>query len=222
MISGLTPLPQDTKQTQITNPASKQLGKNDFLRLLIAQLTTQDPLNPLEGQEFTAQLAQFSSLEQMTQVNTNLEEIQKFNLALSNQSSINLIGKNVDLPGNSFNYTAGTSKSMNFQLGEDSSAVQVDIFDPTGQKVKTIALTDGSAGNHQVEWNGLDNAGQQAPSGAYTFQVTAENAAGNAVSVQTFSSGIVTDVLFESGQAFAVVNGQKMPVQQISRVSLNP
>ena len=79
---------------------NSSLGKDDFLKILVAQLQAQDPLAPMEGQEFASQLAQFSSLEQLTNVNSNLEASQAIDLALSNSAALALIGKKVDAPGN--------------------------------------------------------------------------------------------------------------------------
>jgi len=221
MIPGLTPLPSDTSTSQLPNAKDKQLGKEDFLKLLVAQLSTQDPLNPLEGQEFTAQLAQFSSLEQMTNINQNLEEIQKFNLAMNNSSAINLIGKKVDAPGKSFDHVSGQTETLSFSLGDDATSVKIDIFDNFGNKVDSVTLNNLQAGNNQAIWNGIDNAGKSLPTGSYTFQVSAEGINANLVEAKTFTSGLVTDVIFEDGKSYAIVNNEKLLVDEISRVSIN-
>ena len=97
MIEGIIP---SAGSTTVTTPASAQqpLGKEDFLKLLVAQLSAQDPLNPMDSREFTAQLAQFSALEQMTNVNSTLEELVTAQQAMGNSSMISLIGKLVDIP----------------------------------------------------------------------------------------------------------------------------
>jgi flagellar basal-body rod modification protein FlgD len=92
----------DSNTSTTTASAQETLGKDDFLRLLVAQLKAQDPLNPMEATEFTAQLAQFSSLEQMTNINSTLEELVAAQQAMGNSSLISIIGKLVDVPGNSF------------------------------------------------------------------------------------------------------------------------
>jgi flagellar basal-body rod modification protein FlgD len=213
--------PAATTGTAGVNPTGdSSLGKDDFLQILVAQLQAQDPLSPMEGQEFASQLAQFSSLEQLTNVNGNLEASQAFDLALSNNSAINLIGKSVDAPGNSIDLKTGDSKTLSFSLQEDAAEVNIDIYDSTGKKVSTTGLGAQSNGLHEFVWNGRDTSGALLSTGQYTFNIKAEDTAGNFVNSETFSAGLVTDVIFEQGQAFAVVNGQKLSVSDISKVSL--
>ncbi len=219
MIAGITPIPNTNKEgASVTGGAD--LGKDDFLTLLVAQLEHQDPLSPQDGQEFAAQLAQFSSLEQLTNINDNLETSQAFDLALSNSSMVNLIGKTVDAPGNTFDLGAGETETLSFVLAEDATEVTIDIFDATGAKVNTLSVGALSGGQKEFVWNGLDSSGAPLPAGKYSFSVAGENAAGNFVETGTFAAGVVTDIVFEEGQAFAIVNGQKIAVNEISKISL--
>jgi flagellar basal-body rod modification protein FlgD len=209
-----------TGTTGTTATGDSALGKDDFLQILVAQLEAQDPLAPMEGQEFASQLAQFSSLEQLTNVNSNLETSQAFDLALSNSSSLALIGKTVDAPGNAIDLKSGETKSLSFSLDKDATSTSIDIFDSTGAKVSSVDLGAQSTGLHEFVWNGRDASGALLPAGNYTYKVTAADANGNFVTTETFSAGLVTDVIFEDGQAFAIVNGQKLPVNEITKVSL--
>ena len=196
------------------------LGKDDFMKILVAQLQAQDPLSPMEGQEFASQLAQFSSLEQLTNVNGNLETMQAFNLALSNNSTIDLIGKTVDAPGKTVDLKSGEVETLSFSLEKDATDVTIDIYDSTGKKVSTANLGAQSNGLHEFVWSGTDASGALLPAGTYNFNITASDSAGNFVPAETFAAGKVTDVIFEDGKAFAIVNGQKLAVDEISKVSL--
>ncbi len=223
MIIGLIPTPTEIAAAGSTSgdvAKSNELGKNDFLRLLIAQLQAQDPLDPQGAEDFSAQLAQFSSLEQLTNVNENLKQIESFGQAVNNASLINLVGKNVDSPGDRIDYNTGETKTLNFSLSADAAQVKVDIFDSTGNKVTTLTLSNQSAGNNQALWNGNDGTGKPVQPGAFTFQVTATNANGDEIPVQTFISGKITDVLFEEDGVQVIINGQKTAVSEISRVSI--
>ena len=160
-----------------------------------------------------------NSLEQITNVNENLKEIQKFEAALSNSSAINLIGKTIDAPGNTIDLKAGQAKTLSFALAEDATQVSLDIFNSTGQKVNTITLDNQSAGTNQFIWNGIDASGKPVSPGSYAFQVDAIDGSGNTIESETFVDGLVTDVVFENNEAFAIVNDQKLRVSQISRVS---
>ena len=219
MIAGIEPIPS-TKSEGNSLTAGASLGKDDFLKLLVAQLEHQDPLAPQEGQEFAAQLAQFSSLEQLTNINDNLEASQAFDLALSNSSMVNLIGKTVDAPGNKFDLDKGETETLSFSLGEDASEVSIDIFNSAGANVASLSLGAQSAGQKEFVWPGTDSNGAPLPAGTYTFGVSAEDSSGNFIESGTFSAGVISDIIFEEGKTFAVVNGQKVSVNEISKVSL--
>ncbi len=221
MIPGTSPIPASANTDSTPAVFQKSMGKDDFLKLLIAQLAAQDPLSPMEAQDFSAQLAQFSSLEQITQVNANLESIRKLEESLSNFSAINLIGKLVDAPGNSFDFTSGGTKVLSYNLGQDAASVKIEIFDTSGKKVDTQNLTNQLAGANQIIWDGKDSTGKALNSGNYTFQVTAETKTGNFVTTSTFASGLVTDVVFKDNKAFALVNGEPLAVDELTRISLN-
>lgn len=204
----------------IAATGDSSLGKDDFLQILVAQLQAQDPLAPMEGQEFASQLAQFSSLEQLTNVNDNLEASQAFDVAMSNNSAIALIGKNVDAPGNAVDLKSGEVETLSFSLDGDAADVSIDIFNSTGAIVSTIDLGAQTKGLREYVWNGTDSSGALLPAGNYTFNVPASDSVGNFVPTETFAAGLVTDVIFEGGQAYAIVNGQKLAVNEISKVSL--
>lgn len=219
MIEGILPR---AESNTATTPADAQapLGKDEFLKLLVAQLSAQDPLNPMDSREFSAQLAQFSALEQMTNVNSTLEKLVLAQTAMGNSSMINLIGKSVDVPGNTFEHTQGSSVNLSYSLGSEAATTQIDIFDAAGNLVNTLNTT-GTEGNNLAVWNGLNNLGSAVNSGLFTFKVRATDADGALITAQTFTTGLVTDVLFEEGAAFAVVNGQQIPAEEITRVSIN-
>ena len=219
MIAAITPTPnQKSEGASLTGGAN--LGKNDFLKLLVAQLEHQDPLSPQEGQEFAAQLAQFSSLEQLTNVNDNLKAGQAFDLAMSNSSMINLIGKTVDAPGNSFELGEGETETLKFSLAQDSTDVTVNVYDSAGENVASLNIGASSSGIQEFVWSGKNAAGAQLPAGTYRFSILAQDSAGNFIETRTFSAGSVTDIIFEEKDTFAIVNGQKINVNQISKVSL--
>ena len=204
----------------ITATGDSTLGKDDFMKILVAQLQAQDPLAPMEGQEFASQLAEFSSLEQLTNVNSNLEASQAFDLAMSNSAALALIGKNVDAPGNTIDLKSGEVENLSFSLDGEAAEVGIDIFDSTGAKVSTVNLGAQKSGLSEYVWSGTDSSGALLPSGNYTFSITASNSSGNFVPVKTFAAGLATDVVFEDGKAFAIVNGQKLAVNEVSKVSL--
>ena len=217
MISGLTPIPTSDSSTLPTG-LNKSLGKDDFLKLMIAQLQAQDPTNPLDAQDFSAQLAQFSSLEQQLAMNKNLEEISNNQAALQNSSMISLIGKSVNSQGDSIKFTPGEIQTLSYSLPEDASSVSIDIFDREGNQVITIKPGDQLAGVNTVQWSGVDSKGNPVEEGNYNFKVRGKNSSGEEFDSETFTSGIVSEVIFEDGISYAIVNGNKIPASEISRV----
>ena len=217
---GVTPVPKNTT-SGLNISTDKSMGKDDFLKLLIAQLSAQDPLDPMGAQDFSAQLAQFSGLEQMTNVNINLEKLQQQQAASQNTAVINLIGKTVESAGNTFNHVAGGSKVLSYSLGGDAESIQIEIFDIAGSRVDTVKLGSQGKGKNQVSWDGVDIQGNPLAAGTYSFAVTASNYAGQPVQTTTFSSGLVSDVVFGEDENYAIVNGKELPISAIKRVSIN-
>lgn len=221
MVTGIeaTPTTQNASPTAATG--KKNLGKDDFMKLLLAQLKNQDPTSPMDAKDFSAQMAQFTSVEQMLNVNQNLQKLQDGQTALNTANAVNLIGKTIDSPGNSINLVKNQAQTLNYSLLKDASLVSIDIFDPSGQKVTTLTEGSKSADKNHATWSGIDGNGNQMESGKYTFSVKAIDTDGNAMEASTYASGLVSDVVFEGGKSYAIVNGNKIPASEISRVGLN-
>ncbi|MEW6601431.1 MAG: flagellar hook assembly protein FlgD [Nitrospirota bacterium] len=197
--------------------SGKTLGKQDFLNLLLKQLSYQDPLNPMDSTEFTTQLSQFSSLEELTNINSTLSDVLAFQQSMQNASVANMIGKTVKVDGNSANLS--DTAEMNYELGGDAAAVEISIYDGAGRLVRTENAGAGSAGSRSYIWDGKDSLGNTLPKGAYTFQVEAMDISGNQVPVQSISSGIVTEVIFEKGMTYLMLdNGTKINLSDIKSI----
>lgn len=195
------------------------LGKDDFLQLLVAQLKAQDPLNPMDNTEFTAQLAQFSSLEQLTNVNETLESLRISQTSLNNFQAVDYIGKSVQASGNAVYLTNGVSDDIHFELGADANAVFINVYDSTGSFVKTVESGALNAGQQTLNWDGTDNEGNQVPDGAYTFEVLAVGANDERVNTTTFTTGKVTGVTFKDGNACLLVGNLEIPAGSVIQVS---
>ena len=219
MIPGVTSIDNSKTVTKMADDGV--MGKDDFLKLLIAQLSAQDPLDPMGAQDFSAQLAQFSGLEQMTNVNSNLEILQKLQTASQNNSSLNLIGKIVESDGNVFNHSVNSSETLSYSLAGDAESVRIDIFDIAGSQIDMVRVDNQRQGKNSASWDGNDKHGNSLPAGTYSFTVKADNQAGAPIAVDTFSSGLVTDVVFGEDETYAIVNGIELPISTIKRVSIN-
>jgi len=211
--------PVTTGSTELAVSESSVLGKEDFLNLLITQLQNQDPLNPTDSTEFTAQLAQFSSLEQLSNVNDNLEQLQNFQASTNNSQAVLLLGKVITANGNFLQLTDGEPIGCDFSLDRDAAAVVVNIYDSTGEFVKAFESGDLSAGRHALAWDGTDRNGNPAKDGIYSFEILAADANGQGVNVTTFVTGTVDTVTFENNAPFLISGGQKIALGDVIQVA---
>lgn len=193
--------------------ASNTMGKDDFLKMMIAQLQHQDPLNPLDGTDFTAQLAQFSSLEQLSNMNTQLETLGIYQSSLNNAQSISLIGKEITAKGNIIKVD-GASANLTYSLSEGAGKVIVSIYDEAGNSVDTLEPGTQQEGENSVTWDCSGVA-----TGNYTFEVSASNANGDVVPAYTMITGKVTEISFEEGSPILSVNGQDIPLGNVITVN---
>ena len=173
------------------------MGKNDFLNLLVAQLQHQDPLNPLDSTEFTAQLAQFTSLEQLNNVNTNLESLQSYQAAIKNAQAVDLIGKTVEAPGNTVVLRDDSEAALGFDLAQDVEYLSANIYGPEGNFVRTVTSGPLFSGRHSLTWDGRDQEGNRLPVGRYSYEIQATAHDGEAATATPFVSARVTGVNFD-------------------------
>ena len=197
---------------------ANNLGKDAFLKLLISQLQHQDPLNPADSTQFTAQLAQFSSLEQLSNINDNLNTLKMYEASINNAQAVSFIGKDIVFKGKSLQVTSGKPGACEFNLGADAKKVVVSIYDSNGSFVKEIRDTGLKAGDHSIQWDGKDRNGNTMKNGAYSFEVQAETASGEKVNVTTYSKGTVSGVTFEDGITYLIVGSSKVPIGDITQV----
>lgn len=194
------------------------LGKDDFLQLLVTQLTNQNPLSPVQDQEFVAQLAQFSSLEQLENLNETMSSSLVLDQAVNNSLATNLIGKDVIVEGSQASLGEEGSTSWMVELGGDAT-VKATVRDAAGKVVRTLELGAKSEGTVPVEWDGLDSAGQRAAKGTYTIDVEATDAAGNTVPTSTRVRALVTGVRFVEGTGYLVFGDYSLPLGAVVEVA---
>jgi flagellar basal-body rod modification protein FlgD len=191
-----------------SSSGTDELGKDEFLKLFIAQIQYQDPLNPLDSAEFTAQLAQFSSVEQLYGMNSKLGNIEE---TMNNQSeqrdNLGYIGKTVKADDNTMHVDNGTVQSGSYTL-DGSGYVTIDVYDSDGIIVRTFYKGWEDKGEHDVSWDGRDDAGAIAGDGSYTFEVTARDEDGFYVPSNTYFSGEVTGITYQDGQPYLMIGNR--------------
>lgn len=211
--------PQVTKGT--SSSPNSTLGKDQFLKLLIEQIKNQDPLSPMQNTEFTAQMAQFSSLEQLYNVNSNLGKLAQSNAAVSSAQAMGMIGKTVKAAGNSIEVTGGNPSQVSFTLPKDSAATKVIISDAKGQLVASIDAGALKTGDNTVAWDGRDASGAPVADGVYTYTVDARNLGGEAVQAATFLNGTVRSVSMENNNTYLNIGNTRVLVGDVMEVA-NP
>jgi flagellar basal-body rod modification protein FlgD len=194
----------------------------DFLQLLMIQLQYQDPMSPMDSQEFAAQLAEFSQLEQITQMNQNLTASMQTNLVLAqsvnNTMAASMIGKDVVAYGNEVELADGQDTEIHYELDGSAQTVTIEIKNENGATVRTIEAGPQGSGEQQVTWDGTDDDGNDLPDGIYTYTVSAETASGTAVNSTTYTFGTVTGVSYTDGMAEFLVGSITVSLSDIYQI----
>lgn len=199
---------------------SSVLGKDEFLKLLVVQLQNQDPLNPLDDKEFIAQLAQFSSLEQMSNVASGIEALTETVSRQDSLSAVSYIGKNVVANGNTVSKLDSGTTPVYFTLNGAAAAVSVNIYDQNRNIVRTETLNSMQAGEYTFSWDGLDYNGKTADNGQYKVYFAAVDANDRAVLVDTKVVGTITGVSKTSDDiSFRLSDGRTVQFDDISMVT---
>ncbi|MGB5984158.1 MAG: flagellar hook assembly protein FlgD [Desulfobacterales bacterium] len=194
------------------------LGKDDFLKLMVAQLKHQDPLDPVDTSQFITQTAQFSSLEQLINVNSNLEALLAYQSNLNNSAAVGYMGKEVSANGNSIFYENGEASDLVFSLDAEAAETYINIYDAQGGYVATLEPGALAAGEHRLAWDGTDNQGNPLPEGVYAYTVDAVSAEGGLIQASSFVEGLVSGVHYLGGKPYLMVNEQLVPLTAVTHI----
>jgi flagellar basal-body rod modification protein FlgD len=212
--------PEATPHTLSANSA---LDRNAFLKLLIAQLSNQDPLQPTQGTEFVTQLAQFAVVEQSQDQSSKLDSLSTQVGGLANNAATTLVGKQVSVRGHGLTFDGVTATSSSVALAGPAASVTATVQDSSGRTVRTLHLGARPAGPLQVTWDGRDDHGQPATAGSYSLQVTAATADGRTVGVSQDVSGVVTRVAYDQGTtSLQLDNGGAATLSDLTSVGAAP
>lgn len=193
------------------------LGKEDFLKLLVTQLQNQDPLNPSDPTEFTAQLATFSSLEQLFTVNANLGKMAASSGDIERLSALGLIGKEVVSTSGAFRL-GHEGVEFGYRLAVPATEVALSVLDAGGRAVATLTPAKTAAGDHFVRWDGTNFSGQKLPPGDYTLVAQARAGKEEMVPVKTLVKGTVTGVDLGSSGSLLVSSAGDFRLKDIAGV----
>ena len=199
--------------------ALDQLANNfqTFLSLLTTQLKNQDPLSPLDSNQFTQQLVQMTGVEQQLNGNELLKQLVA-NTSGGISTAVSLIGKDVKAVSDTAKLNGGKAQ-WTYNLSAAASDLKVEVVDANGKLLHAEAPTDMKAGDHDFAWNGKDMTGTQLPDGPYTLRVTAKDGTGAQLATTNYVEGVVTGVTQSNGSTSITVNGG--PVDWAKVVTIN-
>jgi flagellar basal-body rod modification protein FlgD len=197
------------------------MGKDQFMKLLIAQMQNQDPMNPMQGDQMAAQLAQFSSLEQLQQINTTLsgqtDASSSLLGAMQTNAAMGTLGHSVLAIGNGVQ-VGGTSAtpSVTVDVGANAKSATLSILDANGKVVGTRDLGAINGGRDTFD---VGDAAKGVPAGNYTYSIDAKDADGNAVNITTYMNGRVDGI--SSGTNGLVLNLGNLQIPYANVVSVS-
>ncbi len=193
-----------------------EVSKLDFMTLLVAQIQNQDPMSPMDNSEFTAQMTQFTMLEELETLNSKMDANILMSQSLNNTAMLGLVGRDVTVDGNYLTVSDG-EVSKNIISCEGPGTAEVNVLDESGNVVATFSKVV-STGANDISWDGLDEDGEALPDGSYSLEASVTNGDVD-VSFGMMSTGSVDSLRYEDGVAVVTVNGQEYYVSEIYEVS---
>ena len=217
-------IPSHLMKSETDAPDKRVMGKDDFLKLLMAQLRQQDPLNPLKHEEFATQLAQFSSLEKLTTIDKGIESLHESQGSESRGQALSMIGREIEASGREVHLQEGQPLSLNIGGDENAHPVKASIFDRQGTLVREFDLSRRQADQTELSWDGKDQEGTALSSGSYNFRVFGVDAKGVSKELNTGISGKVVGVDMQGKDPILVVETAtgkaRVGFDKVSSVSL--
>jgi len=199
---------------------NNKMDKDAFFKLMLTQLKNQDPSNPLKNHEMAAQLAQFSTLEQMTNMNTTLTEIKGGNKPTEQFQALNLIGKQVSGDSSKITRTdLDKEHEFKFNLSQDVKTADVKVLNSKNEIIRTFKFSDLKQGENKISWNGQSDKGVLAKSGDYRFQVDAIGVNGQKVLPKTDFTGVITGMSFSPDGPIIQIGKQNVRLKDIRQFS---
>jgi flagellar basal-body rod modification protein FlgD len=207
-----------TSNTSATDSATKSLTEtfDNFLTLLTKQLQYQDPLSPMDTNEFTSQLVQYTEVEQSIDTNQKLEDL----LALQNSNqamaAMSFLGTTIEAESNAINLSDG-SATFEYEMDSATTATTISILDSNGKLVRVVQ-GESAAGTHSYTWDGTDGNGIALEDGVYTIQVTGSDLDDESVDITTRAVGKVSGVEVRNGQVLLSIGALQIPLEDVHAV----
>jgi flagellar basal-body rod modification protein FlgD len=192
-----------------------QISRDDFMKLLIAQLQNQDPLSPMDNQEFAVQLATFNSLEQLVGINERLQMLSSEQSLAGRISSAEFVGKEVVANSDQVNLGKDGDVALHYELAGNAAKVTIKVLDASGNVVRQVDAGSQKAGKQTRVWNGETDRGEASPAGIYRFEVIAVDNAGNTIPVARHVRGVVTGVDVQASEPLLEIGDLRLPLTSL-------
>ena len=223
VVSGTTPLPASASSSSSASAAnalaSSQIAGNfqSFLTLLTTQLQNQNPLSPLDTNQFTQQLVEFAGVQQQLNTNDSLATLVSLQQTAQSTQALGFVGKTAVVNGST---AALTNSTATWELTVPSSSdVSITIASSTGQTVFSGNYSVAAGSNQPFTWNGQGNDGTKWPDGNYTLTATAKDSSNNSVAVTTQIQGVVSSVDLTQSPPLLTIGGKTYTVSQIQSIA---
>ena len=197
------------QKSNTDEPPENSLGKDAFMKLLVTQMSNQDPLKPSDDTQMLAQLAQFSSLEQLTELNTSANTANTTLGAINVTNAVGYIGKSVVAGGSNLSKAGDDCTSVYYTLPEGVETLKAHIYDSSNKIVDTVTLSATGEGENTFVWDGTNTQGEL-PDGKYSVGFEARDENGQLVQVGSKVAGNVTGVTSENGQTVLELEGGRV------------
>jgi flagellar basal-body rod modification protein FlgD len=228
IVSGTTPLPSSSSSSNssggstLSSTADQTIAGNfqTFLTLLTTQLKNQNPLDPLDTNQFTQQLVQFAGVEQQLKTNDSLSTLVNLQQTAQATQALEFVGKTAIVAGGT---TALVNSAANWELNVPTSGtINISIANSTGQTVYSGNFSANAGNNQPFSWNGQGNDGTQYPDGNYTLTASQADSTGNTVAISTQVGGVVSAVDLTQSPPLLSINGQSYTVSQVKAIGPPP
>lgn len=203
--------------TSTDRTTKKDLDKEAFLKLLITQLKSQDPLEPMKDRDFIAQMSQLSSLEQVMNMSKSVQSFVNTAAQLYRTQAVSMIGKTAVVKTNVINVENGVPESKVFNLDSPANIV-IKIFDSNGKLIKEEKIGQVEAGMQLFAWDGKDENGTKVKDGRYTFKILKTTPDGGYEEIPSVESGIVSGVQFDGNKINVIVSNKIYDISEISEI----
>ncbi|WP_409936583.1 flagellar hook assembly protein FlgD [Phenylobacterium sp.] len=216
-MTSTTAAPAATQDISILGQDQLATSYDTFMTLLSAQIKNQDPLAPMDGNQFTQQLVQMTGVQQQLYSNDLLKQLVT-NSGTGMSDAVSVIGREITAASDKAIVTAGEAK-WNYNLAKDAASVKIEVLDSQGRLVAVSTPTNVQAGDRTFTWDGTDlNGVTRANGGEYRLKITPLDGSGATVVSNVFQRGVVTAVEQVSGQPVLSIGGAKVPWSVVTSV----